>query len=237
MTPLTHAAVGTVIFQQLRRLRWGHWGWALAFPLAFASHYLLDAIPHFEGIVAIRAYKTNASFILGVGVVGIALTLILMRWNREAGRIWLILFLWIGLGAYSFSWLRILTTALALGYVAWRDKDWSAPGYLLTGMLAVAPDLIPGGFQRMADLHYFFHYKVDWATRIYIAFSKPPLPWSWPARLHDPYFLLGYALELLIEGLIFLGAAYLFFRERFDWQGGEKDEGKISEPLEVSERS
>src|ERR1017187_5620361 len=114
MTPLTHAAVGTVIFQELRRLRWGHWGWVLAFPLAFASHYLLDAIPPFEGIVPIKDFKTNPSLILGIGVVGVVLTLILMRWNREAGRIWLVLFLWIGLGGYSFSWLRLLTAALAL---------------------------------------------------------------------------------------------------------------------------
>jgi hypothetical protein len=237
MTPLTHAAVGTVIFQKLGKSRAGHWGWVLALPLAFASHYLLDAIPHFEDMFNIVDFRAMPVVILGIGLVGAALAMILSRWNREAARIWLVLFLWIGLGGYSFSWLRILTAALALGYLAWSAKDWSAAGYMLAGLLAVAPDLIFSGIHQMAVVHQFFHYRIDWATRIYTAFSQAPPLREWQARLLNPYFLLGYALELLVEGLIFLGAAYLFFREKFVWEDREGEPDEIREPLELSQES
>src|SRR4051812_46151907 len=110
MTPLTHAAVGTVIYQGCRRVTPSRWALAMALPLAFASHYLIDAIPHFEMVPPpLRRYDVNLIVMIALGLIGTALGLLLMRWNREAGKILLILFWWVSIGVYAPVWLRILT--------------------------------------------------------------------------------------------------------------------------------
>src|ERR1035437_777870 len=98
MTPLTHAAVGAAIYQQLRKPRWSRWAWLGAFPLAFLSHDVLDAIPHFEGTLLPLKPTEVALILLGFGLLGAVLAVLMLRWNRETGKIWLILSLWIGLG-------------------------------------------------------------------------------------------------------------------------------------------
>jgi len=234
MTPLTHAAVGTAICQKLHRV---HWGWVIAFPLAVLSHYLLDAIPHFEKTGPLGDAKENLVITLGLGLVGTALALLLMRWKSDAGRVWLVLFLWVGLGTYSFSLWRIFTAALGMAYVGWKNKHWSAMGYVLAGILAVAPDVMPANFTLMAELHDHAHYHTDWATRIFDAFSHQPFPETRREKLHNPYILLGYALELLVECLIFLGAVILFFRENVAEENTNRKEGKMEEALEITGKS
>ena len=234
MTPLTHAAVATVIYQKLRRVEWG---WAIAFPLGFASHYILDAIPHFEKTGPLGNPQEPLGIILVLGLIGAGLALLLMRWNRDAGRIWLVLFLWIGVARYSFSLWRILTATLGLAYVAWKTKERSAVGCVLAGMLAVAPDLMPASFTLMTKLHDHVHYHIDWATRIHSMFSHQPIPENWRVQLHDPYLFLGYTLEMLVEGLIFLGALILFFGENSAWKTKSRKAGEIIAALETSEKS
>ena len=98
MTPLTHAAVGIAIFQRLLHPRIRPLGWVAAFVLAFISHPYLDAIPHFEDVGPLGSYRHSLYAFLGLGAIGTGLSLLLMRWNREAGWIWLIVSLWIGFG-------------------------------------------------------------------------------------------------------------------------------------------
>ena len=235
MTPLTHAAAGTVIYQKLRS-RFPRFGWAVALPLAFASHFLLDAIPHFEDVGSLNS-PGRVPIFLGLGLIGVGFALFLRRWNREAALIWLILSLWIGAGSYSYPLLRILTAALGLAYIVWKSRQWSSVGYLVGGMLATVSDLIPINDGRMKQLHDGIHYQIGWAERLYFLFSSSPVPLRWRDRLLDPYFLAGYGMELLVEGVIFLGALYLLSRERFVWQTAEEDSYKVSEPAELLEKN
>jgi hypothetical protein len=235
MTPLTHAAVGAVLCQQLGRIRWARWAWLLAFPLAFLSHYALDAIPHFEAFVAPSVPKESFLLIAAVGLAGMAIALLLMRGNREAGRLWLVISLWIAVGPYSFSWLRVLTAALGLAYLGWASRRLRSVACLAASILSISPDLAPAGFERLASLHYLFHYRTDLALRLFRAYSESPFPEGWKAQLHNPYFLLGYGLELLIEGGIFLTAIYLFSRERLVTEN--RAGAEITESLAVSAKT
>ena len=217
MTPLTHAAVGTLIFQKLRIRKLGPLGWVLGLLLALASHYLLDAIPHFENVGPLKYYMGGMLIFVGLGGLGVIVSVLLLRRNREAGWIFLILSLWVALGNPEYPLLRLTTALLGLGFLAWKSRQAKAVGCLLAGMLAVAPDLMPATTTAMERLHLVFHYRVDWATRLHRAFGGAPVPAHWQARLQDPYFLMGYALQLVVEAIIFFGALYLLSRQRFIW--------------------
>ncbi|MBI2817989.1 MAG: hypothetical protein HYX72_13730 [Acidobacteria bacterium] len=232
MTPLTHAAVGTVICQRFEKLPWGPWRWVFAFVLSMASHYLLDSIPHFEGVVPIPNYKHNMPLMLLIGCVGAVLATLLMCWKREAGRIWLVLFLWIAAGFYTFSWWRIATAAAGLAYIAWKSPIRNAVCYAAAGMLAVLPDLLPTAFRSLTIFHRRMHYRSDWASLVYLYFSDPPVPRG-SARLHAPAFLLAYGIELVIEASIFVIALYLYTRERPE----KTPQDQPTESLAVSQES
>lgn len=235
MTPLTHAAAGIVIYQKLRS-RFPRYGWALALPLAFASHYLLDAIPHFEDVGSMKS-PGRVPIFLGLGLIGAVFALFLRRWNREAALIWLLLSLWIGVGSYSYPLLRVLTAVLGLVYFAWKSKQRAAVGYLAGGMLATVADLIPLSISRMEKFHDAIHYQTGWGQRLYLFFSESPVSLRWRERMQNPYFLAGYGLELLVEGVIFFGALYLLSRERFSWRTAEADAHKVREPAELMEKN
>ncbi|MBI4463828.1 MAG: hypothetical protein HY647_03890 [Acidobacteria bacterium] len=237
MTPLTHAAVGTVIFQKLRPRRLGPLGWLLAFLLAFVSHYLLDAIPHFETIGPIREYWGGGLVLVVLGVVGVGLSLWLLRRNREAGWIWLILSLWVALGRPSHPWLWLATAVLGLALLAWKTRRAEVVGCLAAGMLAVSADLALSAIRAFERLHHVFHYRLDWGSRIYLAIVGGPRPAPWQARLQDPYFLLGYAAELVVEGFIFFGALYLFSRHRLAWAGLAQPSADASTPCALGSSS
>ena len=174
---------------------------------------------------------------LGLGLIGVCLAWLLRRWNLEAALIWLLLSLWIGVGSYSYPLLRILTAALGLAYLAWRSRQWSAVGYLAGGMLATVVDLFPITFHGMEELHDTIHYQIGWGERLYLLFSSSPVLLDWSGRMQNPYFLAGYGMELLVEGLIFCGALCVLTRERFVWGRAEVDSGKVTEPVELIEKS
>lgn len=215
MTPLTHAAVGTAIYRTLRSPWVGRWGWTLALPLAFVSHYLLDAIPHFERLGPLRRYLGQLWVFLAFGVIGMGLATYLFRRNREAGLIWLTLSFWIGLAGISGSLVEVLGALALLGFVAYHAKRAEAVGYVLAGILAVAADLVPRSLNGVEQFHNRMHYQVDWGTYLYFKYHSSPVPMEWRFRLQDPYFLLGYGLELLVKAGIFLGAFSIFAGLRF----------------------
>lgn len=217
MTPLTHAVVGAAIYQQLRNIRRPRWIWILAFPIAFLSHYFLDAIPHFEGSGPSLTPMERTLVMLVFGILGVVLSVLILRWNRELGTIWLILSIWIGLGPNFYSLFRVLTAALALLAVAWTSdrlgrNPWNDMAYMLAGMVSFSPDLIPSSLRSLKYFHNKIHYRLDWGTAIHLAYSQDPIPHGLLARLHDGYFLMGYALELTVEGGIFFTALYLCTR-------------------------
>ena len=210
MTPLTHAVVGTVIYHQLRRPWAGRVGWVLAFPLAFVSHYLLDAIPHFEGVGPWLRYRDSVWVFVGFGLIGAWLAVYLYRRNRQAGLLWLTLCAWVGLSGISEPLIRLAAALALLGYLAYRTRQADAVGYLLAGMLAFAADLVPRTWSGAIAFHNRMHYQMDWGTYFHRTFQSSPVPANWLSRLQDPYFLTGYSLEILAEALIFLAGFYVF---------------------------
>ncbi|MCH8266720.1 MAG: hypothetical protein IH846_04330, partial [Acidobacteria bacterium] len=145
--------------------------------------------------------------------------------------------LWIGVGSYSYPLLRVLTAVLGLVYFAWKSKQRAAVGYLAGGMLATVADLIPLSISRMEKFHDAIHYQTGWGQRLYMFFSESPVSLRWRERMQNPYFLAGYGLELLVEGVIFFGALYLLSRERFSWRTAEADAHKAGEPAELMEKN
>ena len=202
--------------------------------LAFISHPYLDAIPHFEDAGPLSGYGHSVYAFLGLGAIGTGLSLLLMRWNREAGWIWLIVSLWIGFGSDSYAEWRIPTAILALAFLAWKSRHPESAGFLLAGILATAADLIAWRIGAAEQWHRSLHYRVDWGTRLFQSFATGPVPTSWLARLQNPYFLAGYVLELLVEGAIFFAALYLFSRQRFNWRRQTKLENEVRESAVVS---
>lgn len=236
MTPLTHAAVGMALFEKLRRVPPRPLGWVLAFLLAFASHYALDAIPHFEDIGPLVDSPGRVPIFIGLGIAGVLMALLLRRWNRPAAGIWLVFSLWIALGSNSYVLWRIPTAVLALGWLAYRSRRAEALGFLLAGMLAVAADFVPLQYAPARSVHYAAHYKADLGLRLHRAFSQEPVPARLLDRLQSPYFLAGYGLELLAEAVIFFGSLYLFFFRGFYWKKKKVPEKQSQEPEESDRR-
>lgn len=240
MTPLTHAAVGAALYQQLRKIRRPRWLWLIAYPLVFLSHYALDAIPHFEGEISFLTPMQKTLIMLGFGLLGAVLAVLMLRWNREIGTVWLILSLWIGLGPNTFSVLRVLTAALAIILVAWTShrsggNPWTGMAYLLAGMAAFAPDLMPANLRFLRAFHIQMHYKRDWANMLHRAYSRRSVGVGLLANLHDPYSLLGYTLEIGVEAIVFLTAFYLCTREGIG-PGKLADSASVS-ALELSQKT
>jgi hypothetical protein len=201
------------MFHHLRRPWAGRWGWVLAFPLAFASHYLLDAIPHFEDLGPLMRVQNRPWVFLGVGLIGGGISAYLYRRNRQASLLWLALSVWIALAGISEVLICLAAGLALLGTVAYRTRQADAVGYLLAGMLAEAADLIP---RTWIGFHNQMHYEVDWGTALYLKFNPPPPPTQWLSRLQNPYLQLGYGLELLVEAVIFLAAFSVFCRLRLE---------------------
>jgi hypothetical protein len=201
------------MFHHLRRPWAGRWGWVLAFPLAFASHYLLDAIPHFEDLGPLMRVQNRPWVFLGVGLIGGGISAYLYRRNRQAGLLWLALSVWIGLAGISEVLICLAAALALLGYLAYRTRQADAVGYLLAGMLAEAADLIP---RTWIGFHNRMHYEVDWGAALYLKFNPPPLPTQWLSRLQNPYLQLGYGLEILVEAAIFAAAFSVFFGLRLE---------------------
>ena len=217
MTPLTHAVVGAAIFHHLRRPWIGRWGWVLAFPLAFASHYFLDTIPHFEDVGPLLWLRNSPWVFVGLAMIGSGLAGYLYRRNRQAGLLWLMLCVGIGLATIPAPLARILAALALLGYMAYRTRQAGAVGYLLAGILAVAADWMPRTWTSAVAFHNRMHVHLDWGTALYIKYEPSPLPaLSWTSRIENPYFLAGYGLEILVEALIFLAAFSVFFRLKLE---------------------
>jgi hypothetical protein len=209
MTPLTHAAVGTALYEKLRAhptLKY------MVFPLAFLSHYLLDAVPHFEEFGPLFKYRDTIWIFLGLGLLGLLFAGLIWSWNRDAARVWLLLCLWIGLGVYGPVLWRVLSAILIVGAAAATRRMRPRLGYLVAGMLALSADFFPSNWRTMRALHDTIHYHTDWGTILYRRFAGTPDPASWHVRAANPYFLGGWALEILVEACVFFGALWILVR-------------------------
>jgi hypothetical protein len=223
MTPLTHAAVGLAICHRVNSRAPGVLGWALALGLAFSSHFLLDSIPHLDAIGPLREFRRGMALHLALALLGTVLAALLYRRNREAGLIWLLLSVWVGIAGISGTLVRALTAIVLMVVLAFRMRRIDAPAFLFAAILAVSGDMIPGRLESLDKFHDAMHFVAGWGTSLYIQFEAlPPPPTS--VRLRNPYFQFGYALELLVEAAIFLTAIWSFSRLSLDGRGIAKNE-------------
>ena len=212
MTPATHAAFGAVASSRCHNL-------GLALAVSFASHFLLDAVYHFEAFYALSVLgrwplqRTMLVLFAGLAVLAVPVALWLLRRNRPVG-----IFACYGLAMsllpfFPGQWTRLGWGVLitALWYASTRVplvRRW-----VLCGFFADLPDIIRLWIPPVDWLHEWFHYDPaldlgDWVSllvtgrwRIYINY-----------RIFDPYYRIGYILEVLLEGAILFGCLYWLAR-------------------------
>lgn len=212
MSPATHAVVGAAIAGATPRI------W-LAIPLAFASHFVCDAIYHFEAFYPLsRALGTtyNGAFAAAAVVMAVLLLPVLWLLNR-GGR---------GLGAfYVYSagtcavlvfddWrVRAALTFLIAGLLLLAGREVRLARWIIGALAAQLPDLIREGIGPLNRFHIFMHYdgSRDLGQIFYsLVQGEPGLHTN--VRFENPYYLTGYAGEVLIEVVIVVGLLYYLRR-------------------------
>jgi len=128
---LSGALIGAVITQPL-----------LAIPLAFASHFILDAIPHF-GLDDIGGHtdKKNVKLFHKILLVDTLLLLAVFVWLYSIGASWLVFVCAIVAGSPDFVWAYRYIFQEKFGKEKPRPKNW------LNGMHAkIQTQTLSGGF-------------------------------------------------------------------------------------------
>lgn len=204
-----------VVFRRIRSPRLGRLGWPLGLALAFASHFLLDSIPHLDAIGPLQGFRSTFLPFPVFGIIGAALTYLLYKRNPAAAWIWALLCVWLVIAGFSGPIVRGLAAVALIGLLAYRARRADAPGYLFAGILAVSADLVPKSLSALVNFHDAMHFVVGWGTTLSMRFQALPLPSGSLARLQSPYFLLGYGLEFAVEAGILLTAFLSFSRLAF----------------------
>jgi hypothetical protein len=215
MTPATHAAVGAAISGAVPRL------W-LAIPAAFASHFLLDAIFHFEAFYPLsRAIGTSHDEAFALALLAAAAAMIPAVWwvarkDRELAifcvYLLVLVFLRVEEDEVTRPAMVLAVTSGILGFSrSARIRRWTVCGFS-----AVLPDLIRTLLPPVAQFHNWLHVSDDrglgdFAYRLLV--NGPPLFVG--ARFGSPAYLLGYFLEIVIEAAILLAALWWAGRDRF----------------------
>ncbi len=212
MTPATHAAFGAVASSRCRNL-------GLALAVSFASHFLLDAVYHFEAFYALSVLgrwpleQTMLGLFAGLAVLAVPVVLWLLRRHRPVG-----IFACYGLAMSLLAFAPGRWTRLGWGVlitVLWYASVRVPPirRWVLCGFFAYLPDIAKPWIPPLDWLHDWFHYEPeldlgDWVSllvsgrwRIYINY-----------RIFDPYYRIGYVLEVLLEGAILFGCLYWLAR-------------------------
>jgi hypothetical protein len=215
----------------MKELKPGRTGVAAALALALGSHYLLDAIPHFEGIAPFPGYRMSLLLTLAFGIIGAISTVMLWRFDREMAKLWMVLSIWIGIGPYSYTHWRVLTAIVAVIVLRRISEQEDGSLYLIAAIIAIAPDVLPRSFHTVTEFHDRMHSSIDLSVVVHRRFSTAPLPDSWISRLRDPYSVLAYVLEIGVEAGIFFGALYACCRSRI--RTAIEPEARLSTALEL----
>ena len=215
MSPATHAVLGAAIAGSIRRV------W-LAIPLAFLSHFLCDAIFHFEAFYPLSRTLGTTHYRAAVFtflVVGLAVTPVLWIFLRR-NRVLMGFCIYVAGATAAFmfeDWPQraaaaLLLTGLALLIGGARTGPWVAGAFA-----AQLPDLIRQGVEPLNRLHVFMHYTgtADLGERLYQLFERKS-NLNFDVRFENPYYLAGYLIEVLVEMGIGLGSVYYLSRRHGD---------------------
>ena len=208
MTPATHAALGAAISGAVPRL------W-LAIPAAFASHFLLDAIFHFEAFYPLsRALGTSHDEAFVIALLGAAAAMVPAVWwvarkDRELAIFCVYLLALVFLRVEEDETPRLAMVLAVTGGVLAISRSARIRRWAICGFAAVLPDLIRKLLVPVARLHNWVHIPDDRGLgdlTYRLLVNAPPLFAG--DRFGNPAYLLGYFLEIVIEAAILLGALW-----------------------------
>ncbi len=208
MIPATHAAVAAVVASRVRNL-------PLALTAAFALHFVMDGIYHFESVYQVSVpgkwSEEQTMLVLFGGLAALATPLMIWigRMSRRAGLFGLYALL---MGAVALDpaprW-RLVWAALLTALWLAATPDTLGRRWILCGFAAYLPDTLKTVLPAVARLHELTHYSPnldlgDWLSLL--ARGKWRIDVN--ARVFDPYYQIGYALEFLIEATLLFGPLF-----------------------------
>jgi hypothetical protein len=212
MSPATHAVLGAAIAGLAPRM------W-VAVPIAFLSHFFCDAFYHFEAFYPLsRKLGTShqAAALITFVALGLALAPFLWRYGRNDRNVQLFYVFVAGACLLRLvgHWTGRTSGGLLLAAVfLLLSRSVRLSGWVLCGFAAVLPDLMRQGIAPLNRFHIFMHYEGvhDLGDLLYRHFRQQPSLFVGD-RFDDPYYVAGYALELLIELAILVGSLHLMVR-------------------------
>ena len=221
MSPATHAVLGAAIAGAAPRL------W-IALPLAFLSHFVCDAIYHFEAFYPLsRKLGVSHDQAFGVTVVALGIALLpgfflLARRDRN-----LLPFYTYAGGVSALLVLepwphRLAAATLIAGVLLLFSGSARVCRWVLGAFAATLPDLARWGFKPLNRLHVAMHYEGirDLGDVLYRLFRQEPSLFVGD-RFNDVYYVIGYVIEVVIEVTLLLGGLYVMTRRPPPREGGE----------------
>ena len=212
MTPATHVVLGGVVATRVRNL-------GIALAASFALHFVVDAIYHFEAFypasVPGKWSYEQTMFLLFAGLAVLGIPLMLWIW-RKSRQTWLF-------GCYAFLmcalvfdpavewrlvWAVILSALWCLLMPAASGRRW-----VLCGFISYLPDYLKKIMPPVARFHTLTHYEPeldlgDWMSLL----ARGRWRLHVNDRIFDPFYQIGYCLEILIEAAILFGCLYWLAR-------------------------
>ena len=209
MSPATHAVLGAAIAGAAPRL------W-IALPLAFLSHFVCDAIYHFEAFYPLSrklGVSHNEAFAVTVAGLGLALLPAFWSFTRRNGEL-LPFYLYMAgvslLPVLEEGVYRLAAGLLIAGLFFLFSDSARLCRWVLGAFAANLPDLARWVFEPLNRLHIAAHYEGinDFGDVLYRSIRKQPSLLVCD-RFDDTYYVLGYAIELAVEVSLLLGGLYL----------------------------
>lgn len=214
MSPAAHAALGAAIGGRIPRL-------AVAIPLAFLSHFLLDAIPHFELFFPLAhrlGVSHEAAFWIVAVVCGAAVApaLLWITWRNRPAILftgYCVVLTGFLIGYQTPGILRVIGALAITAVFCAADRTPQFVRWLVCGLATVLPDVLRSLFGPLDELHRWAHFRSvnDIGHYFYAWFDgRPPIYVA--KRFENAAYLSGYFLEIAIELAIFAGALYIAVR-------------------------
>jgi hypothetical protein len=214
MTPATHAAAAAAAASRCRNV-------AAATAIAFAVHFFLDAIYHFEAFYELSVpagwtYQRTMLVLFG-GLAALGLPFLVWLWwkNRAVWGFACYAFLMCGLAfephpVLRLAWGVILALIWCVLSPAADVRRW-----VIFGFIGYLPDCLKGSVPLLCRLHDAMHYQSgvdlgDWISLLVRGRWRLNLN----SRIYDAYYETGYALEILLEAAILLGSLYWLLRKQ-----------------------
>jgi len=208
MTPATHAAIAAVVAGRTRSL------WA-ALPASFLLHFVADALYHFEAFYPLSVagkWSQNATMVgltAALAALGAPAAIWIARRDHHVG--WLALYgLLLSLGELDPEPARRAAWAVAVAGSWWVvERERRMRRWVLCGFAAYLPDLLKLASPWMQRLHRAAHYDPsldlgDWVSLLVNGRWRLDVN----ARIFDPCYQAGYALEIALEGAILFACLY-----------------------------